>query len=239
MLTTSLFLAIFLGSLLSGWHCALMCGGIAAGIEGAAEKPLLRVSATHLWQQQLIMHLGRMTTYVLLGALAGGIGAALWQQEFIPVQRPLFALTSCILILLGLRLIYPVKAKLGGVGLWFGSHLARYWAHYLGRQASTPARWFSGMLWGLVPCGLVYSILPLAFLSGTPFTGALLMLAFGLGTLPNLLLISRFSATLVQFSHYPWVRIFAASLLIMSGLFGLYRAWSLPEALLKGGFCFT
>ena len=239
MLTTSLILAIFLGSLLSGWHCALMCGGIAAGIEGAAGKPLLRSSATHLWQQQLIMHLGRITTYALLGALAGGIGAALWQQDFIPLQQPLFVLASSILIALGVRLIYRGKSKLGGVGLWFGGHLARYWARYLGRQASTPARWFSGMLWGLVPCSLVYSVLPLAFLSGTPLTGALLMIAFGLGTLPNLLLISRFSATLVQFSHYPWVRIFAASLLIASGIFGLYRAWSLPEALLKGGFCFT
>ncbi len=216
-----------------------MCGGIAAGIEGAAEKPILRASARHLWQQRLIMHLGRITTYALLGALAGSIGAALWQQDFIPLQRPLFVLASSILIVLGVRLIYRGKSKLKGVGLWFGSHLARYWARHLGRQASTPARWFSGMLWGLVPCSLVYSILPLAFLSGTPLTGTLLMIAFGLGTLPNLLLISRFSATLVQFSHYPWVRIFAASLLIVSGMFGLYRAWSLPEALLKGGFCFT
>ncbi|MCE7506294.1 sulfite exporter TauE/SafE family protein [Polynucleobacter sp. IMCC30063] len=239
MLTTSLLLAIFLGSLLSGWHCALMCGGIAAGIEGGAEKPLLKSSIQRLWQQQLIMHFGRMTTYVLLGALAGGIGAALWQQNFIPLQRPLFALASSILIFLGLRLLYREKAKVGLAGLWFGNHLARYWAHYLGRQASTPARWFSGMLWGLVPCGLVYSILPLAFLSGSPLTGAAFMLAFGLGTLPNLLLITRFSAALVQFSHYPWVRIFAASLLIVSGIFGFYRAWTLPEALLKGGFCFT
>jgi len=138
VLTTSLFLAIFLGSLLSGWHCALMCGGIAAGIEGAAEKPLLRASKAHFWQQQLIMHFGRITTYALMGALAGGIGAALWQQDFIPLQRPLFVVASSILIFLGLRLIFRGKRKLGGIGLWFGGHLARYWARYLGRQASTP-----------------------------------------------------------------------------------------------------
>ena len=239
MLTISLLLAVFLGSLLSGWHCALMCGGIAAGIETNAEKPLLQVSQAHFWRQQLIMHLGRICTYLLLGALAGGVGAAVWQQDVIALQRPLFVVASAILIFLGLKLIFRGTARPRVAGLSFGGHLARIWAQYLGRQASTPARWFSGMLWGLVPCGLVYSILPLAFLSGTPLAGAAFMLAFGLGTLPNLLLISRFSATLVQFSHYPWVRVFAASLLIMSGMFGLYRAWSLPEALLKGGFCFT
>jgi hypothetical protein len=106
-------------------------------------------------------------------------------------------------------------------------------------MASGPSRWFSGMLWGLVPCGLVYSVLPLAFLSGNIVTGAALMLSFGLGTLPNLLLISKFSAVLTQFGQYVWVRYFAAALLFTTAGFGLYRAWVLPEALLKGGFCIS
>ena len=124
-------------------------------------------------------------------------------------------------------------------GKWLSSKIAAYWAKYLGRMAGGPSRWFSGMLWGLVPCGLVYGVLPLAFLSGDVFTGAALMLAFGLGTLPNLLLISKFSAALTQFGQYLWVRYLAASLLFMAGGFGLYRAWVLPEALLKGGFCIS
>jgi sulfite exporter TauE/SafE len=95
------------------------------------------------------------------------------------------------------------------------------------------------MVWGLVPCGLVYSVLPLAFLSGDVLTGAMLMLAFGLGTLPNLLLISKFSATMAQLSQYAVVRYIAAGLLLSAALFGLYRAWYLPEALLKGGFCIS
>jgi sulfite exporter TauE/SafE len=65
------------------------------------------------------------------------------------------------------------------------------------------------------------------------------MLAFGLGTLPNLLLISRFSASLVQFSHYTWVRYLAIALLMGSGVYGLYRALTLPQALLEGGFCIS
>ena len=239
MLTSSLLAAVFLGSLVSGWHCALMCGGIAAAIERplALETPLR--SKSELFYLQLVMHLGRVTTYVLLGAVAAWVGVVVWQQSLIPIQRPLFAFTSLILILMGLRLLRLGKSRGLIGGRWLSTKIAGYWAKYLGSIASGPSRWFSGMLWGLVPCGLVYSVLPLAFLSGDVLTGAGLMLAFGLGTLPNLLLISKFSAVLTQFGQYVWVRYLAASLLFIAGGFGLYRAWVLPEALLKGGFCIS
>jgi len=239
MLTSSLLLAVFLGALVSGWHCALMCGGIAAAIERpiALETPLRAKS--ELFYLQLIMHFGRISTYGLLGALAAAVGVVVWQQNLVPIQRPLFALTSLILILMGIRLLRISKSKGLLGGKWLSSKIAAYWAKYLGRMASGPSRWFSGMLWGLVPCGLVYSVLPLAFLSGDIWTGAALMLAFGLGTLPNLLLISKFSAALTQFGQYLWVRYLASLLLLVAGSFGLYRAWVLPEALLKGGFCIS
>jgi hypothetical protein len=216
-----------------------MCGGIAAAIERpmALEAPLRPKS--ELFYLQLIMHFGRVTTYVLLGALAAAVGVVVWKQNLIPIQRPLFALTSLILILMGIRLLTLSKSDRLLGGKWLTSKIAAYWAKYLGRMASGPSRWFSGMLWGLVPCGLVYSVLPLAFLSGDILTGAGLMLAFGLGTLPILLLISKFSAALTQFGQYRWVRYLAASLLLTAGSFGLYRAWVLPEALLKGGFCIS
>ena len=239
MLTSSLILAVFLGALVSGWHCALMCGGIATAIERPATLEVPLSSKMELFYLQIIMHLGRITTYVLLGALAAWVGVAVWQQNLIPVQRPLFALAALILILMGIRLLGLGKSKALVGTKWLNVKIATYWAKYLGRFASGPSRWFSGMLWGLVPCGLVYSVLPLAFLSGDVLTGAVLMLAFGLGTLPNLLLISKFSAALTQFGQYIWVRYFAASLLLIAGGFGLYRAWVLPEALLKGGFCLT
>ncbi|QWE16173.1 sulfite exporter TauE/SafE family protein [Polynucleobacter sp. AP-Nino-20-G2] len=241
MLTASLLLAIFLGALVSGWHCALMCGGIAAAIEHQGEVKTIPIipaqSKVQRFYLQLIMHLGRLTTYVLLGACAAWAGAVVWQQNMVPIQRPLFALTSLILLAMGVRILRQGGKSSSAFGKWFGSRVAAYWAKYLGRFTGRSSRWFSGMLWGLVPCGLVYSVLPLAFLSGDVWTGAALMLAFGLGTLPNLLLISTFSAALTQFGQYVWVRYIAAGLLFSAGIFGLYRAWYLPEALLKGGFC--
>ena len=243
MLTASLLLAVFLGALVSGWHCALMCGGIAAAVERQGRSN----GATHIRLQgkselfylQLIMHAGRLMTYVLLGALAAWSGAVLWQQNFVPIQRPLFAITSLILLLMGLRLLRPRPNGSPLFGKWLGARMAAYWAQYLGGFTGRSSRWFSGMVWGLVPCGLVYSVLPLAFLSGDVLTGAALMLAFGLGTLPNLLLISKFSAALTQLSQYAVVRYIAAGLLLSAALFGLYRAWYLPDALLKGGFCIS
>ena len=237
MVTTSLFATLFLSTLVSGWHCALMCGGIAAAIERPRAREIALVSKTTLFYHQLVMHLGRLTTYVLLGAAAGQIGVIVWQQNVVPIQRPLFALSALILIAMAIRLWRHQQPKPSST--WLGLRAAEVWSKYLGGLASGPARWFSGMLWGLVPCGLVYSVLPLAFLSGSTLSGAGLMLAFGLGTLPNLLLISRFSASLVQFSHYAWVRYLAIFLLMGSGLYGLYRAWVLPQALLQGGFCIS
>ncbi|WP_114689992.1 sulfite exporter TauE/SafE family protein [Polynucleobacter necessarius] len=240
MLTTSLLFTVFLDALVSRWHCALMCGGIAAAIErpAALEMPL-RPKKNAFFYLQLIMHLGRVTTYFILGGIAAAIGVVVWQQNLIPIQRPLFALTSFILILLGIHLLRVGKTEGPLWGKWLSAKMASYWAKHLGRLASGPSRWFSGMLWGLVPCGLVYSVLPLAFLSGDILTGSTLMLAFGLGTLPNLLLISKFSADLTQFGRYLWVRYLEASLLLIAGGFALYRAWALPEALLKGGFCIS
>lgn len=237
MVTTSLFATLFLSTLVSGWHCALMCGGIATAVERPRASEIILVSKSTLFYHQLIMHLGRLTTYVLLGAAAGQIGVIVWQQNIVPIQRPLFALSALILIAMAIRLWRQRQPKPSSN--WLGLKVAQAWSRYLGSLASGPSRWFSGMLWGLVPCGLVYSVLPLAFLSGNPVSGASLMLAFGLGTLPNLLLISRFSASLVQFSHYTWVRYLAIALLMGSGVYGLYRALTLPQALLEGGFCIS
>jgi len=237
MVTTSLIATLFLSTLVSGWHCALMCGGIAAAVERPQASEITLVSKSTLFYHQLIMHLGRLTTYVLLGAAGGQIGVIVWQQSVVPIQRPLFALSALILIAMGFRLWRQQQPKPSST--WLGLKASEVWSKHFGNLATGPSRWFSGMLWGLVPCGLVYSVLPLAFLSGSALAGASLMLAFGLGTLPNLLLISRFSASLVQFSHYAWVRYLAIALLIGSGLYGLYRAWVLPQALLQGGFCIS
>ncbi len=255
MVTTTLFLTIFIGALVSGWHCALMCGGIAAGLEHVKKEDSSKradgdqiltqapsfelVPKKRLMYQQFLTHFGRVLTYVLLGTLAGAIGLPLWQQGWMPVQRVLFALAAMIFLYQAYRVLTQSKAKTSTWEVWLNTKTAKLWAkitQLLQKKGSRP-HFLVGMIWGLVPCGLVYSVLPLAFLSGDGISGALLMLAFGLGTLPNLLLISGFSARLAGWGHQAWARYLAAGLMAFTGLLGLYRALTLPDALLKGGFC--
>jgi sulfite exporter TauE/SafE len=224
-----------------------MCGGIAAGLEQAKQSTssgqnttaLRFISRKKLVFEQFLTHLGRISTYVLLGVLAGTLGFPLWQQGWLPVQRVLFALAALIFLFQGYLVLTKNKTKTTAWEVWLNTKTAALWSK-LSKLLHQPGRkphFLVGLVWGLVPCGLIYSILPLAFLAGDGVSGGLLMLAFGLGTLPNLLLISGFSARLAAWGHQTWARYMAAGLMIFTGLFGLYRALTLPDALLRGGFC--
>jgi sulfite exporter TauE/SafE len=224
-----------------------MCGGIAAGLEqvkqsttsGQNTTALRFISRKKLVFEQFLTHLGRISTYVILGVLAGTLGFPLWQQGWLPVQRVLFALAALIFLFQGYLVLTKNKTKTTAWEVWLNTKTAALWSK-LSKLLHQPGRkphFLVGLVWGLVPCGLIYSILPLAFLSGDGVSGGLLMLAFGLGTLPNLLLISGFSARLAAWGHQTWARYMAAGLMIFTGLFGLYRALTLPDALLRGGFC--
>jgi sulfite exporter TauE/SafE len=242
-MTTALLLSIFLATLVSGWHCALMCGGIAVAIE----NPVRLVSKRRLALEQLFMHLGRISTYALLGALAGMIGATLWRQEWLPIQRAMFALAASLLIFQGVIIWRRDKPVQSQWEAWLAARTAIIWQFLTNKivrrgqnvRDTLPGRWLAGMVWGLVPCGLVYGVLPFAFLAGNGWIGASVMLAFGLGTLPNLLLISGFSARLAQSGHRPWARHLAAGLMAGTGTVGLYHAITLSDAMLRGGFCVT
>ena len=78
-----------------------------------------------------------------------------------------------------------------------------------------------GFLWGLLPCGLIYSALALAVVSGNPLQAALVMLAFGAGTLPAMLLLGVFSGTLVQSLTRDSSRIFLGTLVMATALWTL------------------
>ena len=79
-----------------------------------------------------------------------------------------------------------------------------------------------GLVWGWIPCGLVYSALVWVVSAGGVLEGAALMLAFGLGTLPNLLVIGLVAGGIVRWSRKVWVRQGAG---VMVMLFGVYTLW--------------
>ena len=132
------------------------------------------------------------------------------------------------------RLLAPVEAL--GRPLWTRIQpLARRFL-----PARSPAQALGvGLMWGFLPCGLVYSMLGLALLSGSPSSGALIMVAFGLGTLPNLLLAGMLLTRLRGLTRHPMLRRAAGLLVLGFGVAGLARASTLGDGLWNGLICHT
>ena len=211
--------AVFFVGLLGGVHCLGMCGSIV----GMLTAQLPRHGAR--WPFHLAYNSGRLASYTAAGALVGAIGqAGLLLRDDVPVQHLLFSLSSLMLIALGLYLagIWGMVRRierLGGV-LW--QYLQPLTRGLL--PVTTPARaLLLGTLWGWLPCGLVYSVLVTALASGSAQSGALVMLAFGLGTLPNLLAIGLFWERTRHWIQSPRVRTVAGLLVAGFGMYGLIK----------------
>lgn len=211
--------AVFFVGLLGGVHCLGMCGSLVGILTAQLPKAGVR------WPFHLAYNGGRLASYTLAGALVGAIGqAGLLLRDVVPVQHLLFALSSLMLIALGLYLagIWGMVRRieqLGGV-LW-----QRIQPLTRGLfPVATPLRaLLLGTLWGWLPCGLVYSVLVTALASGHAQSGALIMLAFGLGTLPNLLAIGLFWENIKRWVQSPHVRMTAGLLVAGFGVYGLIK----------------
>ncbi len=211
--------AVFLVGLLSGVHCLGMCGSIVGVFTAQVPKDATR------WPFHLAYSSGRITSYAMAGALVGAVGqAGLLMRDAVPVQHLLFTLSSLMLVVLGLYLAGVWGAvrqleRLGG-GLW--KRLQPYTTRLLPVN-TVPRALGLGALWGWLPCGLVYSVLLTALASGNAMRGALIMLAFGLGTLPNLLAIGLFWEGIKGWVQSPRVRLMAGLLVAMFGVYGLIK----------------
>jgi uncharacterized protein len=105
------------------------------------------------------------------------------------------------------------------------------------RLRGVPGRLALGLIWGLMPCAMVYSVLPLALFAGGAWQGAAVMLAFGLGTLPNVVATAVLIGRVRHRFDGLAVRCIAAALLVAFALMGAYRALWAVDALAQGPFC--
>lgn len=209
---------LFLVGLLGGTHCAGMCGGIVSALslqatQGRSGLPI-----------HLAYNLGRIASYTVAGALAGAIGYAF--GDLLPVQRGLYLFASLMLLALGLYLLGATATlaviERGGQRLWARVQpLTRRFLPVRGPAQALPL----GALWGWLPCGLVYSALTTALASGSAARGALAMLAFGLGTLPNLLLAGMLLTRFRRFAQARATRIVSGLLVLGFGCWGLFNFW--------------
>ncbi|MDH3981121.1 MAG: sulfite exporter TauE/SafE family protein [Gammaproteobacteria bacterium] len=212
-------IAAFLVGLLGGTHCIGMCGGIVGALTAGLSTDV-RDSRLRLFITQLTYNTGRVASYVAAGVIAGVLGQQVSVMELtggFPLGR---VVAGVVMILLGFYL-----------GGWW--HALR-WLERLGAclwkfieplgRRFIPVRnpgqaLLLGLVWGWLPCGMVYAVLALALASGSGMDGGAIMLAFGAGTLPTMLTLGVAFSSLGRWVRDERVRKLAGISVILLGLF--------------------
>lgn len=217
----------FLGGLLLGLgsslHCAGMCGGIASSLAMTfAGSAGLRARAEAL----AITQLGKTLAYVAAGALLGAAGAGVYGlmdrdgAYFILQRMGAAGLAWVGLSLLGLA---PPPSVLDGL---FAP--LRRWAWSTRRAGSRLAAGAAGLIWGLLPCGMVYAALLYAMLAGSAVGGGMVMLGFGLGVMPSVMSVALGVSWLPDLRRGRWSgRVLGSGLIVASLLTLVWPAGSL------------
>ena len=226
MPTELTFVSAFLIGLLGSVHCIGMCGGIVGALTLGLHQDIRR-SAIRIFPYLLFYNLGRISSYAIAGALLGFVGAQILNIAPAP-QAQLMArlLTGAFMIALGLYLAgwWPGLAALEKLGGHFWRRLEPMGRRFL--PVNHPLKALAlGLVWGWLPCGMVYATLVWSLASGSAVRGAELMFAFGMGTLPMLFAMGAAARWLGNATRAPWVRcsvgvlilLFGANILVTSG----------------------
>ena len=220
--------AALLSGIFGGAHCVAMCGGLATSLGGTrADAPA--------WRHALWLNLGRIGGYTLAGALVGGLGSILWRVVRVEgLALGMRSLVGAVLLLVAARMLFPMRfSGLTRIANAVWQRL-RPWRDRLVPSNGVGRPLVLGLFWGWLPCGLSTTMLMAAWLEASAWHGALLMLAFGLGTLPLMTMLSwsgaHFSARLAQ----PSLRRVAAGLIAFAGIVTLLAPWLVHSPALHG-----
>ena len=214
-LVPALLSALILG-LLGGGHCIGMCGGLM----GALTLAIPAEQRARRFRLLLAYNLGRIASYALAGLLLGLAG---WALSTGPLAVVLRSLAGLLLIAMGLYLAgwWSGLTRLERLGNGIWRHLRPVATRLM--PIKSPGRaLLVGALWGWLPCGLVYSTLLWAASQGSALDSAWLMLAFGVGTWPVLLLTGLAAERVTAILRRRQVRILGGLLVVLFGL------WTLP-----------
>ena len=220
----------------SGLHCVGMCGGIVAAF---SSRKISFAKPAHEWPRQLAFNAGRITSYALAGAAAGALGSGLLVARALPAQTALMVIANLILVLVGLQLAGKgtALARLEALGAPLWRRLQPAAARLLSGKGVSKI-YAAGVLWGWLPCGLVYGALVLAAAaSSSAIEGALSMLAYGLGTLPWLMAAGLAAARMRSWFTRRAARAAAGAAVLSFGLYGVASAAGVAEAIRRGILC--
>ena len=222
------YLGAFLMGLFGTLHCVGMCGSIM-GILTFSLPQRIRSHPARLVNYLGYYNLGRLISYALAGMLAGGFGSGLlFSLSPETGHTILLLLATGLMIATGFYLAgwFPALAYLERLGAPVWNKLEPLGRRLLPVQSPLQAL-FYGLIWGWLPCGLVYSALFIALGQGNWSQGGLFMLLFGLGTLPANLGTGIFAQQIMRIARNPQWRISAGIALILFALTGLLVNWEI------------
>ncbi|MBY0345574.1 MAG: sulfite exporter TauE/SafE family protein [Neisseriaceae bacterium] len=210
---TALFLAGFLG----GGHCLGMCGGLVTALT-------LNTHPNQRFKLNILYSIGRIASYMVIGAALGGL--ADWGLSLKAINHSksiLFIVANLMLIALGFYIAGKptLITHLEKIGQPLWRKIAPIAQRYLPIHNSFQAL-MAGVLWGWLPCGMVYSASIAALSSASASRGATIMLVFGLGTLPNLLLMGLFATQMREYLNKIWVKRLAGGGIILMACYQLF-----------------
>jgi len=216
---TSAFLLGFFSTL----HCVGMCGGIIGAL--SLSLPVeIRNNKTRLFTFVLSYNIGRIASYSVAGLIAGAVGTGVLQSAgFDQGHSVLKFIGVSMMVAIGLYLTgwLPQLASVEKIGIPIWKRLEP-----LGRKlvpvVSIPRALAYGLVWGWLPCGLVYFVLIWALTAGDAVSGALTMLAFGLGTLPTLIAAGFMTSWLTRFARSARARQVVGLLIIAMAIGSLF-----------------
>lgn len=221
----SLVGALIVG-LMGAGHCIGMCGGLVGALSANLPKQQAGNALVNQLGYLLSYNSGRIISYTLAGALVGASTSALglmFNADIYLLVLRIFAGVMMIITGLYIAQIWAgvVQIEKLGKGLWrLISPIANRFIPIKNRGHA----FIAGSLWGWLPCGLVYSMLTWSVAAGNAVDGALIMLAFGLGTLPALLSAGIAASSFSRLVQNKAVRIISGLALIAFGVQTLYIA---------------
>ena len=221
--------AALLAGLLGSAHCLGMCAGISGLFAVNSNITTLRSQIP----MAIIYNAGRVASYAVLGIIVGMFGSLIVKAT--PgIAGGIRLLSGVVIILVGLkvafdlRLLNPIE-RMGGT-LWARIAPA---AQRLVPVTSIPRALGLGLVWGWLPCGLVYSVLLIAATSARPVDGAAIMIVFGVGTMPAMIMTGLSTATLSQLMRRRGTRVGFGLLIVVLGLLTIampLTGWLSPDS---------
>lgn len=208
--------------LFSTLHCLGMCGGIMGALTFSLPAEV-RQNRDELWKFLLAYNLGRIGSYALAGAVIGTLGRSLFAVVS-PAQGYLVLQGAAALLMVGVGLYlagwFPRFARIERLGEPLWRRLEPFGRRLLPVRRPGQAL-FYGMIWGWLPCGLVYTALLLTVTSGDALAGALYMSAFGIGTLPAMTGAGILARQMMTLARRPAIRRVAGFVVVAMGLAGV------------------